>query len=126
MAGGGGEANGDSERPALSGSGRLVIFESDASNLVAGDTNQFTDVFVHDPGVNPPPPAPPVRCVVPRVIGKRLAVARTRIRRANCSVGAVRRARAARKRAGKVLSQSPRPGSVRARGSKVKLVVGRR
>ena len=50
VAGGGGEANADSERPALSGSGRLVIFESDASNLVTGDTNQFTDVFVHDPG----------------------------------------------------------------------------
>ena len=55
VAGGGGEANGDSERPALSGSGRLVIFESDASNLVSGDTNQFTDVFVHDPGANAPP-----------------------------------------------------------------------
>jgi Tol biopolymer transport system component len=126
VAGGGGEANGDSERPALSASGRLVIFESDASNLVSGDTNEFTDVFVHDPGATPPPPAPPVRCVVPKVIGMRLAVARRRIARANCGVGTVRRVRARpKKKAGKVLSQSPRRGAVRARGAKVKLVVGR-
>ena len=103
VAGGGGEANGDSERPALSGSGRLVIFESDASNLVTGDTNQFTDVFVHDPGATRPPPPPPVRCVVPKAIGMRLAVARkrigrARIGRANCRVGTVRRARSRRKR----------------------------
>ena len=126
VAGGGGEANSDSERPALSGSGRLVIFESDASNLVAGDTNQFTDVFVHDPGATTPPPPPPIRCVVPKVIGMRLAVARKRIGRANCRVGTVRRARAKPKKAGKVLSQNPRAGSVRTRGTKVKLVVGRR
>jgi Tol biopolymer transport system component len=127
VAGGGGEANGDSERPALSASGRLVIFESDASNLVAGDTNELTDVFVHDPGATPPPPPPPpVRCVVPNVIGMRLAVARKRIQRANCAVGTVRRARTRPKKAGKVLSQSPRRGAVRAQGTKVRLVVGRR
>src|SRR5947199_353237 len=34
--------------PALSGDGRLVAFQSDATNLVAGDTNGATDVFVHD------------------------------------------------------------------------------
>ncbi|TMB49357.1 MAG: hypothetical protein E6J60_13120, partial [Deltaproteobacteria bacterium] len=34
--------------PALSADGRLVAFQSDATNLVAGDTNGATDVFVHD------------------------------------------------------------------------------
>jgi beta-lactam-binding protein with PASTA domain len=34
--------------------------------------------------------------------------------------------RAKPKKAGKVLAQSPKAGSVRARGTKVKLVVGRR
>lgn len=34
--------------PALSGDGRLVAFESDASNLVPGDTNNAYDVFVRD------------------------------------------------------------------------------
>src|SRR5439155_1259062 len=34
--------------PALSADGRFVAFDSDATNLVAGDTNGTTDVFVHD------------------------------------------------------------------------------
>ncbi|MDP9402039.1 MAG: calcium-binding protein [Actinomycetota bacterium] len=42
------QANGDSERPSLSGDGRYVVFESSASNLVADDTNGEEDVFVHD------------------------------------------------------------------------------
>src|SRR5207247_916970 len=33
---------------ALSADGRFVAFQSDATNLVAGDTNGATDVFVHD------------------------------------------------------------------------------
>jgi Tol biopolymer transport system component len=37
-----------SYNPALSGDGRLVVFESDATNLVRGDTNGFIDIFVHD------------------------------------------------------------------------------
>jgi hypothetical protein len=73
----------------------------------------------------PPPPAPPrLRCVVPRVVGLRLAKARTRIRRARCRVGRVRRAKA--RRVGRVLAQSPRPGARRSVGSRVTLLVGRR
>ena len=34
--------------PALSADGRIVAFQSDASNLVANDTNGAMDVFVHD------------------------------------------------------------------------------
>jgi Tol biopolymer transport system component len=34
--------------PTLSADGRYVAFESVAANLVAGDTNGFSDVFVHD------------------------------------------------------------------------------
>jgi Tol biopolymer transport system component len=34
--------------PAVSADGRFVAFQSDASNLVAGDTNGVRDVFVHD------------------------------------------------------------------------------
>jgi len=49
----GNEGDGDSgvnlgHAPALSTDGRLVAFESDATNLVAGDTNGARDVFVHD------------------------------------------------------------------------------
>jgi Tol biopolymer transport system component len=45
------EGNGDSgwqPSPGISGDGRYVVFFSDATNLVTGDTNGVTDVFVHD------------------------------------------------------------------------------
>ena len=41
-------ANGDSQRAAVSADGRYVAFDSFASNLVPGDTNDDRDVFVHD------------------------------------------------------------------------------
>ncbi|HOF86903.1 MAG TPA: hypothetical protein PLZ36_02205, partial [Armatimonadota bacterium] len=45
---GGAEANGDSWAPAINGDGTVVAFVSDATNLVAGDTNAVADIFVHD------------------------------------------------------------------------------
>jgi Tol biopolymer transport system component len=42
------EANGPSFTPAISGNGRVVAFASGATNLVAGDTNRFGDIFVRD------------------------------------------------------------------------------
>ena len=42
------QANGASGSPTISSDGRYVAFLSEASNLVAGDTNLTTDVFVHD------------------------------------------------------------------------------
>jgi Tol biopolymer transport system component len=45
---GGQQANGGSVKPAISAHGRFVAFASSASNLVAGDTNNTTDVFVRD------------------------------------------------------------------------------
>ena len=44
----GGQGYGQSVDPSLSGDGRYVAFASNAPNLVAGDTNNFADVFVHD------------------------------------------------------------------------------
>ncbi|GAB6140141.1 hypothetical protein JCM14076_08700 [Methylosoma difficile] len=47
------EANGSSNYlPALSANGRFVAFNSDASNLVASDTNGSRDVFVRDRQTN--------------------------------------------------------------------------
>ena len=37
-----------SEDPEISGDGRFITFYSDAANLVAGDTNGVSDIFVHD------------------------------------------------------------------------------
>lgn len=42
----GAESNGDSGRPSISGDGRFVVFESNAANLVEGDTNGANDIFV--------------------------------------------------------------------------------
>ena len=44
----GAEANGRSTQSAISDDGRFVAFESGASNLVSGDTNNVDDIFVHD------------------------------------------------------------------------------
>jgi len=40
--------DGDSDRPVISSDGRYIAFQSTATNLVAGDTNGLTDIFVHD------------------------------------------------------------------------------
>ena len=40
--------NGNSYSPAISADGRFVAFASEATNLVRGDTNGATDIFVHD------------------------------------------------------------------------------
>ncbi|HET6202920.1 MAG TPA: hypothetical protein VFI25_08980 [Planctomycetota bacterium] len=42
------QGNGSSRRPSLSATGRYVVFQSAATNLVAGDTNGTVDVFRHD------------------------------------------------------------------------------
>ncbi len=47
-ASGGGDANSHSYTPRISGNGRYVAFSSDASNIVSGDGNGHSDVFVRD------------------------------------------------------------------------------
>src|SRR5690606_42147450 len=44
----GAQGNAISTTASISGDGRFVAFQSAASNLVSGDTNGATDVFVHD------------------------------------------------------------------------------
>jgi Tol biopolymer transport system component len=51
----GAPGNWHSERPAISADGRFVVFTSEASNLVPGDTNGKCDVFMRDR--LPPPPS---------------------------------------------------------------------
>ncbi len=55
----GAQANGDSLNPSISADGRVVTFESLASNLVPGDTNGIKDVFVVDRLANHSPAAEP-------------------------------------------------------------------
>ncbi len=44
----GSQADGSSAAPAISPDGRFVAFESKAGNLVPGDTNGESDIFIHD------------------------------------------------------------------------------
>ena len=46
----GAQANNQSYSYSVSADGRFVAFYSDATNLVAGDTNGFTDIFLRDRG----------------------------------------------------------------------------
>jgi Tol biopolymer transport system component len=48
VATGGGQADDGSFVPSISGNGRYVAFDSPSTNLVAGDTNGVSDIFVHD------------------------------------------------------------------------------
>ena len=48
VATGGGESDGLSFGQAISADGRYVVFSSDGTNLVAGDTNARRDIFVRD------------------------------------------------------------------------------
>jgi subtilisin family serine protease len=72
-----------------------------------------------------PSPRPALRvCVVPRLRGATLAVARSRIRRAGCSVGSVRRTRN-RLRRGRVVAQSPAAGRRVSSGARVNVTLSR-
>ncbi|MBF0123936.1 MAG: peptidylprolyl isomerase [Magnetococcales bacterium] len=48
VANGGGQSNGHSWQLSISSDGHFVAFDSDASNLVSGDSNGNRDVFVYD------------------------------------------------------------------------------
>ena len=42
------QGNDESRNSSISSDGRYVAFDSNASNLVANDSNRFSDIFVHD------------------------------------------------------------------------------
>jgi len=49
------QANNESSVSAISGDGQYIVFSSPATNLVTGDTNLASDVFVHRQSFLPPP-----------------------------------------------------------------------
>lgn len=122
------EADDDSHALAITPDGHFVAYSSIASDLAGGDTNATFDVFVHGPlafGASPPSPRPSRPCRVPRVIGLRLAAAKTRIRHAFCALGRLMRVESAGNRVGRVLSQRPRVGARRPHRAPVSLTIGR-
>jgi subtilisin family serine protease len=70
-----------------------------------------------------PPLKPP--CVVPNVIGARLATAKARIKARHCRVGKVGYIRSTKKRKGKVVVESPKPGKRLGSNAKVNLWLGK-
>ncbi|MEK6274902.1 MAG: PASTA domain-containing protein [Actinomycetota bacterium] len=69
--------------------------------------------------------AAPPPCKVPNVRGKKLAAAKTSIKKARCTVGKVARKASKRVKKGRVISQSPRAGASVPSGAKVNLVVSK-
>jgi Tol biopolymer transport system component len=45
---GGAQGNGNSIHPMIAANGGVVVFESEATNLVSGDTNNSSDIFLYD------------------------------------------------------------------------------
>lgn len=72
----------------------------------------------------PDPPPPAAQCIVPGVVGKRLAAARSAIARARCKTGRVTRT-FARRPPGVVIRQSPQAGRKLPVRARVNLVVSR-
>jgi ABC-type transport system substrate-binding protein len=71
------------------------------------------------------PLKPPTNCVVPNVIGKRLASAKLSITTKHCRTGTVSYSYSRKSKKGVVVSQSRRPGRVLPAKSKIDLVVSR-
>jgi Glycosyl hydrolase family 26/PASTA domain len=69
--------------------------------------------------------APTVRCLVPNVKNRSLAMARRMILARHCSVGTIRRAYSKRVKKGRVISQKPKPASLLSEHGKLSLVVSR-
>lgn len=42
------ESDGDSDRPSMSGDGTVIVFQSTSTDLIVGDTNGDSDIFLHD------------------------------------------------------------------------------
>ena len=64
-------------------------------------------------------------CVVPNVVGKKLAAARSKIRARHCRLGPVRYVKSARRKQGKVVRESPRAGKRLGADARVRLWLGR-
>jgi hypothetical protein len=123
---------------ATASSGLAVSFAAKGRCAVSGKTVHLTGVgsctvTASQPGDANYNPAPkvsrtfsirPVRCIVPKVVGKRLAPAKRAIAKKHCRTGKVRYADSRRRR-GVVVKQSRRPGKVLPARSKIDLVISR-
>ena len=103
-------------------------FSADSSTAYVGTAvlaggDQYSFLYAVDTGVGPLP-SPTAQCVVPGVVGMKLAMAQAKIRAGGCSVGFVTRVRS--NQVGLVIAQSPQGGTRLPLGGRVDLTVGRR
>jgi hypothetical protein len=120
---------------------RIVVLTSHAStwNLATVEQNTTptnpTDPTPTDP-TSPTDPTPPIvpgpgpaqpaaDCVVPKLVGKKLAKAEKAIGATTCELGKVKK-KAAKGKAGVVLKQKPKQGTVLPAGSPIDLTVSRK
>ncbi len=104
----------------LTGSGSCTLNASQAGDASYNAAPTVTQTFTIQAAQTPPR-----TCRVPKVVGKPVATAKTLVKRAHCGVGTVRFAHSRRVKAGRVISQSRRPGGVLPKGWKINLVVSR-
>jgi beta-lactam-binding protein with PASTA domain len=65
------------------------------------------------------------KCVVPKLVGKKLPLAKTALKKAQCAVGAITRKNSNTVTKNKVISSKPKAGTVHPAGTKVKLTVSK-
>jgi hypothetical protein len=105
---------------AVLGSGGIKCWGANGSRQLGDGTLVERHRPVSVVGFGPPP----ARCIVPNVVGKRLAKARVAVARGSCRVGTVARVTSARPK-NVVVGQSPRARKRLRAGSRVKLSVSR-
>lgn len=103
--------------PPGSGPGSVEVTVRTSAGSAAGE-------FSYEGGSGTTPRRHRRRCVVPRLKGKRLGVARRKLKRAHCRLGRVRGAR--HRKAWRVAAQRPAGGKVLAARSRVSVVLGPR
>jgi hypothetical protein len=62
-------------------------------------------------------------CLVPKLKGFKLKASKTKSRKADCKIGKVKKLHGASAKTGKVVKQNPKPGTVLAPGSKIKVTL---
>jgi PASTA domain len=65
------------------------------------------------------------RCKVPKVVGRTLKTAKSRITNSYCRVGQIKKKKSSKRKRGKVLAQSPKPGKTLYAYAKITLTVGK-
>lgn len=93
--------------------------------IPGGSSPYFGPANVPSGSAPTPVPVTGLHCTVPKLRGKTLSAAKTRLKSHDCRLGRVK-TRKSSGRAGRVLSQSPAAGKTLPDGSKVSVTVGRR